>query len=107
MREELLRVLPFDERVALGDGVFVTAIDANHCPGAAQLLFEGLPGGKRVLHTGDFRFCDAMTLHPALAAARDAGIDAVYLVRAHVADVAPRVRVFQPRVVSCATLTSR
>ena len=48
-------VLPLDEPtrvVALG--VVVTALDANHCPGAAMLLFDDGPSAA-VLHTGDFR----------------------------------------------------
>ena len=34
--------------------VCVTAIDANHCPGAAMFIFEGYFG--KILYTGDFRY---------------------------------------------------
>jgi L-ascorbate metabolism protein UlaG (beta-lactamase superfamily) len=36
------------------EGVCVTFLDANHCPGAAMILFEA-PGRPPVLHTGDCR----------------------------------------------------
>ena len=57
----LQRVLPVDERVSIplhaaagpAMTVDVTAMDANHCPGAVMLLFTGYFG--TYLHTGDFR----------------------------------------------------
>jgi Cft2 family RNA processing exonuclease len=48
-----------------GGGFQVTLIDANHCPGAVMMLFEGEKMGK-VLHTGDFRVSEEMLQHPAL-----------------------------------------
>ena len=53
--------LPLDRLVVYGlnapavvDGVRVTFLEANHCPGAAMILFEP-PGRTSVLHTGDSR----------------------------------------------------
>ena len=51
-----------------GEGV-ITAIDANHCPGA--LMFHLEFGGKRALFTGDFRLNDAIRAE----AERLAGVD--------------------------------
>ncbi|KAI9869114.1 MAG: hypothetical protein M1813_002938 [Trichoglossum hirsutum] len=54
------------------NGVEVTMIDANHCPGSSLFLFEKVVGkGKnpkvqRVLHCGDFRACAAHIQHPLL-----------------------------------------
>lgn len=53
-------------------GVDVTMIPANHCPGSSLFLFEKVVGkGKipklqRVLHCGDFRACPAHIQHPKL-----------------------------------------
>lgn len=50
------------------DGVTVTMIPANHCPGSSLFLFEKTmgKGKKRVLHCGDFRACRAHVEHPLL-----------------------------------------
>ncbi|OBA20342.1 hypothetical protein METBIDRAFT_32351 [Metschnikowia bicuspidata var. bicuspidata NRRL YB-4993] len=50
-------------------GVYVTCIDANHCPGAVIFLFEGVSiDGKSTfsLHCGDFRVNRSIMLHPLL-----------------------------------------
>ncbi len=55
------------------EGVRVTMIPANHCPGSSMFLFEknlSTTGGKRtqrILHCGDFRACRAHVDHPLLA----------------------------------------
>lgn len=55
--------------------VRVTFYDANHCPGAAIILFE-CPDFNRYLHTGDFRACPEMELIPDLM---QAPIDCCFL----------------------------
>lgn len=53
-------------------GVKVTMIPANHCPGSSLFLFEKVVGRginpkmQRVLHCGDFRACPAHVQHPLL-----------------------------------------
>ncbi|KAK9060596.1 hypothetical protein SSX86_021302 [Deinandra increscens subsp. villosa] len=56
---EKIEVLPLNQKINIA-GVDVTCFDANHCPGALIILFEP-PNGKAILHTGDFRFSEAMT----------------------------------------------
>ena len=52
-------------------------MDANHCPGAVQFLFELPGGGPRYVHCGDMRFCAALTADPHLR--RFVGARAVFL----------------------------
>uniref|UniRef100_A0A672KTN1 DNA cross-link repair 1A (PSO2 homolog, S. cerevisiae) n=1 Tax=Sinocyclocheilus grahami TaxID=75366 RepID=A0A672KTN1_SINGR len=72
--EQYVHVLPMNtERMV--QGVKVILLDANHCPGAAMLLFV-LPDGQTVLHTGDFRADPSMERYPELQGLR---IQTLYL----------------------------
>ncbi|KAK4170432.1 hypothetical protein QBC43DRAFT_249931 [Cladorrhinum sp. PSN259] len=70
--------LEFEQTVPVPDiqGVTVTMIPANHCPGSSLFLFEKVTGGKtqRILHCGDFRACPAHVEHPQL---RPETVDAI------------------------------
>ena len=68
--------LEFEKRteVANTEGVQVTMIPANHCPGSSLFLFEKTFGGQgrsarvqRVLHCGDFRASPDHLRHPLLS----------------------------------------
>ncbi|EHA49142.1 DNA cross-link repair protein SNM1 [Pyricularia oryzae 70-15] len=66
--------LEFEERFVVPgtEGVVVTMIPANHCPGSSLFLFEKTLGkgssarAQRILHCGDFRACPAHIAHPQL-----------------------------------------
>ncbi|KAH7368292.1 DNA cross-link repair protein pso2/snm1 [Plectosphaerella cucumerina] len=66
--------LEFEETVEVPgtQGVTVTMIPANHCPGSSLFLFEKTLGSgpnakkQRILHCGDFRACPAHVTHPLL-----------------------------------------
>ena len=47
--------VPMNTPVDVHPRVKMTLVDANHCPGACMMLFE-FGSGRRVLHTGDFRY---------------------------------------------------
>ena len=68
--------LEFEKKVEIPNtnGVSVTMLPANHCPGSSLFLFEkivgktskGAPKLNRILHCGDFRACPAHVNHPLL-----------------------------------------
>ncbi|KAM9856114.1 5' exonuclease Apollo [Aulostomus maculatus] len=66
-------LLPLDD---IGkEGLTVTLMDANHCPGAVMFLFEGYFGS--ILYTGDFRYSPSMLRE--LCLRTNATIDILYL----------------------------
>nr|CAB3477970.1 unnamed protein product [Digitaria exilis] len=74
---QLIVALDVGVRVTV-DGWGVTAVDANHCPGAVQFLFSSPgPNIERYVHTGDFRYAESMTRDPNLLEFVSA--DAVFL----------------------------
>lgn len=60
--EQHLRVLDLDVPRKI-NGVLVTALDANHCPGSVMFLFQ-LQNGQNHLHVGDFRADPKMESYP-------------------------------------------
>ena len=48
-----LKIMKLNEPIIV-EGVTVTYVEANHCPGSAMILFQ-VPGKRPVLHTGDCR----------------------------------------------------
>ncbi|NXR85189.1 DCR1A protein, partial [Hypocryptadius cinnamomeus] len=64
VQEQYVHVLPMDTQCVV-NGIKVLLLDANHCPGAAMILFY-LPSGAVILHTGDFRADPSMERYPAL-----------------------------------------
>lgn len=78
MPAERVIPLPMDEPHVI-DGVTVTLMDANHCPGACMMLFKVPVKGSRpqmILHTGDMRWQPRLADHPALKACK---VDILYM----------------------------
>ncbi|KAI1329563.1 DRMBL-domain-containing protein [Xylariaceae sp. FL0255] len=69
-----VKEIEFEEKFEVPgtEGVMVTMIPANHCPGSSLFLFEKRIGTgpslktQRILHCGDFRACPAHVKHPLL-----------------------------------------
>ncbi|CAH2263669.1 jg10936 [Pararge aegeria aegeria] len=62
VNSKYIQVINVDETIRI-EGVEVTVVDANHCPGAVMLVFT-LPNGKSLLHTGDCRASPTMESAP-------------------------------------------
>ena len=58
------------------EGVTVHAIDANHCPGALQLVFQ--VGDRTYIHSGDLRYHSGMKHEPILQQLKGK-VDAMYI----------------------------
>lgn len=72
---ELVYPVEIGESVTISGKNKVTFLDANHCPGAAMLLF-GMENGLVHLHTGDMRYHSRMKHYPAL---QNLKIDRIFL----------------------------
>ncbi|GAB5036649.1 dna cross-link repair 1a protein [Nannochloropsis oceanica] len=79
IKPQFVHMLPM-ERPTTIEGVEVTLLDANHCPGAVMLVFHLKRANKTILHTGDFRASDGLRARmTAWLRARGRKIDTVYL----------------------------
>ncbi|XP_041370711.1 uncharacterized protein LOC121384395 [Gigantopelta aegis] len=72
--EQYIHILPMNQPCIVED-VQLTLMEANHCPGAAIILFR-LRDGRSFLHTGDFRACSEMEEYSPL---NGVTIDQLYL----------------------------
>ena len=80
VKKKVVRALEIGETTII-QGVEVTPLNANHCPGAVMFHFRDQRSGRVVLHTGDFRastaVCNDPRMHELL---RQSGpVDLLYL----------------------------
>ncbi|XP_017044250.1 DNA cross-link repair protein SNM1 [Drosophila ficusphila] len=75
VNEEYINEIDVDQTLMVDD-VEVTALEANHCPGALMFFFK-LNSGQCILHTGDFRASAEMESLPIFW--NHANIDLLYL----------------------------
>ncbi|KAJ3697208.1 hypothetical protein LUZ61_000913 [Rhynchospora tenuis] len=64
VNQSYICALEYDKEYEI-EGIKVTLIEANHCPGAALIHLQ-LSDGRTYLHTGDFRASKSMHSHPIL-----------------------------------------
>uniref|UniRef100_A0A1A9VB50 Lactamase_B domain-containing protein n=1 Tax=Glossina austeni TaxID=7395 RepID=A0A1A9VB50_GLOAU len=83
VQEHFLHILKLNEKVEINDWE-ITALDANHCPGAIMLFFKNSLSGKCLVHTGDFRACHQMESEPIFW--NNVDIDALYLDTTYIAE---------------------
>ena len=73
---EVIRPLPMRQEVEV-EGVKVTLVDANHCPGAVQFIFS-LKNGDTFIHSGDMRYHVKFKDDPLLRSLKG-GVTTLYL----------------------------
>ncbi|XP_039970483.1 DNA cross-link repair protein PSO2/SNM1 [Bactrocera tryoni] len=80
VENKYINEIELNKPVMIND-VEVTAIDANHCPGAVMFIFK-LSTGRCILHTGDFRASPDMESEPTFW---NNDIDTIYLDTTYIA----------------------
>eukprot|EP00892_Ulva_mutabilis_P001364 jgi/Ulvmu1/11228/UM072_0065.1 len=104
-----IKMVPFEAPFTL-QGCTITFLPANHCPGAAMIVFERA-GCAPVLHCGDCRYDRALfQAHPALRALRGRALlhlDTTYCAPQHAFPLQRAVIAEVVRLCRCAVDTAR
>lgn len=84
VQKDIVKEISVGETTVI-DGVEVTALDANHCPGAVMLLFHIQETGDVHLHCGDMRFYEEMKGYVALkkVKVKNLYLDTTYALERH------------------------